>query len=250
MPRGSAGGTRASGRSEEVRINGRTDPHSSGHADRGSRQDFDLGGRRRRGGVRAVPRDRVSRLREDVRGPAVSRDAGADVARLRHLPGEPRAGQFQGGRRAAGRRSAAGGGQAAPPGELRAGAAVARAELLPSVVAGSAARHGCRRRRSATSSACIEQRCRTSRAAASGCGSSGSALSNWWAASASILAGAGRAAYRQRVDGRRARRDCGLGSGSAGIDGDRARPPEVAARFVSRRRSSTWATSLRCSSAP
>ena len=59
-------------------------------------------------------------------------DARTHVARLRHLPGEPHPGEFEGRRHAAGRRDSAGRGEAAPPGQLRPDPAVARAELFSS----------------------------------------------------------------------------------------------------------------------
>ena len=51
-----------------------------------------------------IPRHRIPRIRETVRRPAVSGNAGTDVAGLRHLSGQPRAGKFQGRRHAARRR--------------------------------------------------------------------------------------------------------------------------------------------------
>ena len=65
---------------------------------------------------RALPRHRVPRLREVLRGPPLPRDARHHRAHLRHLPGEPPAGLGQGRRRAARGRD---------PGDRRAAAAAA-----------------------------------------------------------------------------------------------------------------------------
>ena len=99
--------------------------------------------------------DRVPRLREDVRRPAVPGDAGTDVARLRHLPGEPCAGEFQSGRHAAGRRRS-------PVAAEKQRRLVNYAQILQShalsffhlSVARSAAGHGCAGGANAISSAC------------------------------------------------------------------------------------------------
>ena len=56
---------------------------------------------------RPVPRHRVPRLREVLRGPALPRDAGHHLPHLRHLPRQPHARLGQGLRRAAGRRDPA-----------------------------------------------------------------------------------------------------------------------------------------------
>ena len=82
---------------------------------------------------RPLPRHRVPRLREVLRGPAVLGDAGAHGAHLRHLPGQPPARLGQGRRRDPGRAHPAGRREAAPADEPGPDRPVARAELLPPI---------------------------------------------------------------------------------------------------------------------
>ena len=87
-----------------------------------------------------VPRHAGARLREVHRRPALLRDAVDHRAHLRHLPDQPPARLGQGLRRHHERAHPADGGEAAGAAALRPDHAVARAELLPSLLAGHAAR--------------------------------------------------------------------------------------------------------------
>ena len=138
-----------------------------------------------RGRGRALPRHPGARLRAVLRRPAVLRDAQPDGAHLRHLPGlaPDRLGQglrsHHVGAHSAHRRAIA---AHAEPG---ADGAVARAQLLLSLLARSAAGHGVGPRRRATSSA-WRPPSRSWAAPALACAVLASTSSNCWATSASI----------------------------------------------------------------
>ena len=138
---------------------------------------------------RPVPRHRVPRLREVLRGPLLPRDARHHVAHLRHLPGEPHARLGQGRRRAPRRRDPAR--RAMRLRRLMNFGQIVQSHalsLLPPLLARLPARLRLRPREAQRDRA-SSRRTPTSPAAASACASSARRSSRSWPASASTRPG-------------------------------------------------------------
>ena len=115
--------------------------HRARVARRGPRQGHAADGRGRPRPAGAAAHRRVPRLREVHPGPSVLGSAGHGAAAVRHLPGEPPPRGLQGARPGGGRDDAhAHGREDPPPDALRPDPAVARAALLPPLVARPAVR--------------------------------------------------------------------------------------------------------------